>query len=248
MSWLRALAAAFGFLTRLPVPRGELQPETLGRSLAFFPLVGCVLGAAQALAGHALAGLLTSTLAAIAAVALSAVLTAGLHLDGLADVFDGLGGSRGDGARALAIMRDSRIGSFGALALVLVLAAKVAALDALLAAGAWQPVLVAPIAARAAAVGLVVLFPYARAEGAGRAFHDHGRGAHLAIAALTAALIAGLLDARLLIAVLGVWLLAALFGVWLRRRLGGLTGDAYGAAIELCEVVLPVLAVALAAT
>jgi adenosylcobinamide-GDP ribazoletransferase len=245
MSWLRAPAAAFGFLTRLPAPRGALDAPTLGRALAFFPLVGSALGAVQALAGHVLVSLLGASLAAVLLVVLAAVLTAGLHLDGLCDVCDGLGGSRGEPARALAIMRDSRIGSFGALALVLVVLTKVAALEALLAQGAWRPIALAPVAARAAAVGLIVLFPYARAEGLGRSFHDHGGARELAIALITAALVTALLDVALLGVALGALGIAALLGAWLRRRLGGLTGDAYGAAIELTEAACLVLALAI---
>ena len=244
MTWLRALAAAFAFLTRLPTGSGAVDARTQGRSLPFFPLVGCALGGVQALAGLGLVSVLPDALAAIAVVALSVVLTGALHLDGLAYVFDGLGGGRGDPARALAIMRDSRIGSFGAIALVLVVAAKIAALQAWLAAGGWQPILLAPIAARAAAVGLIVLLPYARSEGLGRSFHDHGRGVHLLFAALTAALIVGLTDVALLPVLLGAWLLVALLGAWLRRRLGGLTGDAYGAGIELGELCFVILALA----
>ena len=246
MSWLRGLGATFTFLTRLPLPRAALDAQTLGRSLAFFPLVGCALGAALASAAVALAAVLPSSLAAVLVATLLAWLTAGLHLDGLADVCDGLGGSRGDPARALSIMRDSRIGSFGTLALVLLIFIKVAALDPLLAAGAWRPIALAPVAARAAAALLIVLFPYARQEGLGKSLHDHGGRRELAFALLTAALAAALLGGASLWITPLVWLLAGAFGAFIARRLGGLTGDVYGAAIELSEAACLVLAVAAA--
>ena len=93
-------------------------------------------------------------------------MTGGLHLDGVADVFDGLGGGHGDRERILRIMRDSRIGAHGATALVLVLAVKVAALAELLGRGALWPLVVAPAVARFAVVPLIVLLPYARRGGA----------------------------------------------------------------------------------
>jgi adenosylcobinamide-GDP ribazoletransferase len=239
---MSALAAAFAFLTQLPVRGGEAQPEVLGRSLVFFPAVGLVLGALHAGAGLLLVPHLPGLLPAVAVVALSALLTAGLHLDGVADVCDGLGGGRGDAARTLAIMRDSRIGSFGALALVLVLLAKVATLQPLLADGAWRALVLAPVVARSAAVVLIVVYPYARAEGLGRAFHDHARARHLAVAALMAGLFGVALAPGLLLGAALVCIGTALAARPLARRLGGLTGDVYGAAIELCELAFLIMA------
>ena len=125
---LKAIVAAFAFLTRIPVWRGPLRDEDLGRSVAFFPLVGLVLGLALAAAGAVAASELSPVVGAVLLAALLAALTGGLHLDGLADVFDAVGGGRGDRARMLELMRDSRIGAHGAVALVLLLAAKIAAL------------------------------------------------------------------------------------------------------------------------
>src|SRR5437016_1160273 len=101
---MRPVLTAFAFLTRLPVGGGPLRDADLGRSIAFFPLVGLVLG--------------------LVLTGLASLLTGGLHLDGVADVFDALGGGRGDRQRMLEIMRDSRIGAHGAAALFLLLLAK----------------------------------------------------------------------------------------------------------------------------
>jgi len=125
---MKALVAAFAFLTRLPVWRGPLRDEDLGRSVSFFPLVGLVLGLGVTGLAAAVQGHLPPGLIAILLAALLAGLTGGLHLDGVADVFDALGGGRRDRARMLEIMRDSRIGAHGAAALILVLLAKVTAL------------------------------------------------------------------------------------------------------------------------
>ncbi len=244
LAYAHALSAAFGFLTRLPAPPAAFDARTLARSLVWFPWVGVALGACQ----FALAGLLgderSPLLSAALVVALSALLTGALHLDGLADVFDGLGGGRGDRARTLAIMRDSRIGSFGALALCLVVTAKIAALEPLLASGVWAAVpalIIAPAAARTAAALLIVAFPSAREDGLGRAFRDHARIRHLAPAALFTVGVVVLLDVHALIPTVVTWALASAFGLWIARRLGGLTGDVYGASIELSELAFLVL-------
>src|SRR5581483_615259 len=123
---LRPALAAFTFLTRLPLRTGVAaggagvdMAADLGRSLPYFPVVGAVLGGALVGAGRLLEGRLPAGLTAVLLVALLALLTGGLHLDGLADLFDALGGGRGDRARMLDIMRDSRIGAHGAVALCL---------------------------------------------------------------------------------------------------------------------------------
>src|SRR5262245_55001375 len=129
---MRPLVAAFAFLTRLPVWAGPLRDADLGRSVSFFPLVGLVLGLVLTGLGSLMSGALSPPLAATLLVALLAGMTGGLHLDGVADVFDALGGGRGDRKRMLDIMRDSRIGAHGAAALVLLLLAKIFAVAQLL--------------------------------------------------------------------------------------------------------------------
>jgi adenosylcobinamide-GDP ribazoletransferase len=237
----RPLRAALSFLTRLPVAPRDLRADELGRALAWFPAAGVVIGLAGAALAAAVAGAAAPpTLVAVGVVALGAALTGGLHLDGVADVADGLAGGRGDRARALEIMRDSRIGAIGATALVLVVLAKVHATAALLARGALAPLIIAPVAARWAVTVAIVRFPYARADGLGAAFHHHGRVRDVALAtALTAlavaapAAIAGWTAAAALATSLAAALtVAAVVG----RRLGGLTGDAYGAIIEAAEL------------
>jgi adenosylcobinamide-GDP ribazoletransferase len=180
---------------------------------------------------------LPPSVTAVGLVALLAAVTGGLHLDGLADVFDGLSGGHGDRTRMLTIMRDSRIGAHGALALLLIVLAKVFALSALVQRRSPWAILLFPAVARWSVVLLIVAFPYVRDEGLGRRFKDQGSAIEFVWAtAFTAVLVFGA-GARAL-APTAVALAAALgFGFWMRRRLGGLTGDAYGAAIELAEVV-----------
>jgi adenosylcobinamide-GDP ribazoletransferase len=273
---IRPAAAALAFLTRLPVVPRDVTLAELGRSIAWFPLAGLLLGVISAALAWT-ATPLDPYLRAVAIVALGAYLTGGLHLDGVADIADGLGGGRGDRARSLAIMKDSRIGAFGAIALVLLLLAKVHATALVVAATAHDgaaspaslaslwPLVAAPVIARALAATLIVAFPYARPDGLGRAFHDHARWHHAAFAlALAAALVLAAVAAssdtfasvtfasvdvtatqtRAVVASALAATAALTLAAWLHRRLGGLTGDAYGAAIETAELAFLVVATA----
>jgi adenosylcobinamide-GDP ribazoletransferase len=238
---VKALVAAFAFLTRLPVWRGPLRDVDLGRSVGFFPLVGLVLGFMLAGLAAALAGGMAPWLAAVLLAVLLAALTGGLHLDGFADVFDALGGGRGDRARMLEIMRDSRIGAHGAAALTLLLIAKVAALAQIAERRDLLALLAFGTIARWLAALLVVLFPYVRAEGLGRAFNGEAGRTQVAIATGIAVVVVAMLGTSLILPALGATAAVLAFAFWLHRRLGGLTGDVYGAAIELGEVVMLVL-------
>jgi adenosylcobinamide-GDP ribazoletransferase len=234
---IRDARLAFQFLTRLPVGKGPIAGADLGRSCAWFPLAGAAMGLGVAAAAHAAGPSVPTPLAAVLAVAVLTWMSGGLHLDGLADLFDGLSGGHGDPHRILAIMRDPRIGAHGAAALVLALLAKAAAIAELLARGHLWPLVAAPAVARFAVVPLVVLFPYARAEGLGKAFHGSAGGREIAVAAvLAAAAIAPSVPAALAPAALALAAAGAV-AVTMWRRLGGLTGDVYGAAIEIAEVV-----------
>ena len=233
---MRPLLAALAFLTRLPVPARAVQPHELGRALAFFPLVGALIGAILGAAQLGLSAAFTPNLTALLVITLWALLTGGLHLDGLADLFDALGGGRGDRQRMLELMRDSRIGAHGAAALGLLLCGKVLALAALPRPLATTTLLVAPAVARFGAVLLLVAFPYARDEGLGRAFRDHGKARDVAVAALLMQGCAAILGHRSVVPVVLSLLLAIALGWVMRKKLGGLTGDVYGAAIELSEL------------
>jgi len=242
MSFFRPVAVAFGFLTRLPLRANEVEERELGRSVAFFPVAGLAVGALLAAAAWFMRGRLPAPLQAVCVVALLAWLSGGLHLDGLADVFDGLSGGHGDRARALAIMRDARIGAHGAAALCLVLLAKTAALLPLVEAADTWALVAFPVAARWAAVPLVAFFPYARPEGLGKAFHENTRVAYVVAATLLAAPVAVAMGPRAAVPVTAALAAALLFALAVHRRIGGLTGDAYGACIELAEVAFLVAA------
>jgi adenosylcobinamide-GDP ribazoletransferase len=242
---VRAFLVACRYLTTLPLPRGEAGGD-LGAAAGWFPVVGLLLGAVLAGASLLLAWAVPPLVAAVLLVGLWAGLTGGLHLDGLADAADGLGGGFSR-AEALAIMRDARTGAFGVVAIVLVLAAKGAALASLPPELRWRGLVVAPTLGRLAPLVLARACAPARADGAGHAFVRTVAGRALAPAAAVALGVAVMLfGAWGVLLVAGVVAAAAAFAWYLRGRLGGVTGDCLGAMVELGEAGVLVVLTALA--
>jgi adenosylcobinamide-GDP ribazoletransferase len=240
---LRAGAGAVSFLTRVPVGRVvDVDATDVARGAAAFPLVGAGVGAVAGGVGLAAAQVLPDLVAAVLAIAAATLVTGALHLDALADTADAI--SAASREEALEIMHDSRIGTFGAAALVLDLLLKVVCVATLLPADKALAALVAAGAlSRAASLPLAAVLRYPRAEGGVLS----GRMSPMAATA-AAVLAAGI--ALLVWWSTGLWLvvtvaaLAALLGLWFRRRLGGVTGDCLGATVELCETAVLVVAVA----
>ena len=242
-SELRGLVAAVAFLTRVPVGRAlELDATDVARGGALFPVVGAGVGAVAGGIADGLAGSLGATLAAVLGVAGATALTGVLHLDALADTADALGANTRE--RALEIMRDHAVGSYGATALVLGLTAKIAALAALAGRGdALRYAVCAGAVARLVPVVLSAVLPYARAgAGLGRALADGGWERPCVAFALAMGFCAWL-HALPLLAVAAV--VAVVVGLAAHRWLGGITGDVLGAGAELTEISALVVGVAL---
>lgn len=249
---LRAIATAFTFLTRLPgVARwADPEPGALSRASAYFPLVGAVVGGWCAL-GHWL-GLVwfeAPWLAAAAAVLFGVVLTGGFHEDGLADTADGLGGGF-DRARQLEIMRDSRVGSYGVLALLLALAWKLGALAALSTAEAFAALVLAHVWARWSALPLIWALPYLRESSNHKPLADAAGAREASIASILAiALSLAVAPPLPVFGALGVAaLVTALGGLYVQRQIGGYTGDVLGAVNQAVEVAILLYWVALTAS
>ncbi len=228
------LLSAFALLSRLPLPNHQ---GTGAASAWAWPLVGAVLGACgAALASGALWLGVTPGVTAVLVLALGAMLTGGLHEDGLSDTADGLfGGWTRD--RRLEIMKDSRVGSYGVLALVLVTLARWSALTALLVYGDHWAALVATGAISRAPMALVMaLMPNARGSGLS---HATGRPAP-GVAVVALGLATGLALAVLGWSALGPLVVAAgimvVLSVVALRKIGGQTGDILGALQQLVEV------------
>jgi adenosylcobinamide-GDP ribazoletransferase len=230
---------ALQFLSSLPVRLpGMPEPEQLGRSLLFYPLVGLLFGALLWLLNALLLGtppLLHAALLLTAWVLLSG----GLHLDGLADSADAWLGGFGDRERTLLIMKDPRSGPIAVITLVLVLLLKFTALLALIEQGQGVMLIIVPVLGRGALLGLFLSTPYVRAGGLGQALADHlprRAGWQVLVAvALGCVWVAGWVGISALI-------IAVVIFVGLRqmmlRRLGGCTGDTAGALLELLEMVV----------
>ncbi len=237
MAFLQPLLIALQFLTRLPISLNGMPDERdLGRSLLYYPLVGLLLGGMlAALAWLPLGG--GDTLRAAILLALWVFASGGLHLDGLADSADAWIGGLGDRERTLAIMKDPHCGPAGVVALVLTLLLKFAALQALLAHGAWVALLLAPLLGRTALPALFLSTPYVRPGGLGDVL-----ARRLPRRAALAVVLAVLIGVPALAGIQSLWPLAAalLAFVWLRAlmqgRLGGTTGDTAGALVEIVEV------------
>ena len=230
---------ALQFLSSLPIRLpGMPQPQELGRSLLFYPLVGLLFG----LLLWGLNGLLADAPLMLHAALLLTVwvlLSGGLHLDGLADSADAWLGGFGDRERTLTIMKDPRSGPIAVVTLVLVLLLKFCALLALLEQRNGAALLIVPLIGRSVLLAVFLTTPYVRAGGLGQALADHlPRKAGwwvLGLGAVACVVLAGSA---------GLWALAlaAVGFVWLRRvmmrRLGGTTGDTAGALLELLEVLV----------
>jgi len=231
---LRSFRSAVGFLTIVPVAAaGADSGERLGR--AYFPLVGAIVGLVAGCVFILVSALTSPFIAAVASVATIAVLTGGLHLDGLADSADGLfGGDTRD--RRLEIMRDPRIGSFGAIALTLVLLGDVAALSAMTPARALAGLIAGGALSRFGMLAVVAALPHAREDGLGTAAAGGHRVLDLVVGGLVTVIACALDFRRSLVAALLVAVVTVLVAGLAMRRVGGATGDVYGACAEMGQL------------
>ena len=231
---MRSFLLALQFLTIFPYPRAlAIREGDLGRSMGHFSTVGAILGAILYLADRLLTGHLPLDLINILLLAALTILTGGLHLDGFADTLDALGGSRKREER-LAIMRDSRLGAFGALALIFLILLDLSALHHL---GDHRGsyLFLAPLLSRFSMVALALTQPYVHREGGlAKSFVEEVSLQELALAggiALIACLALMRTQGILLFCLVGGFTL--LWGSYFRHRLGGITGDSLGAHNEL---------------
>jgi adenosylcobinamide-GDP ribazoletransferase len=240
---MKRFFAAIRFLTILPVPNGWSGDEkTLARSIFFFPLVGLAIGLIAAAFDYAIGQALPLLPASVLTILVLIGLSGGLHMDGLADAADGFFSAR-PRAKMMEIMRDSRIGVMGVLAVMFVVLLKVTLLAAILTSSRWVLILLMPLAGRAAVVLLMTALPYARPEGglatlfAGSRSWLHGLWAWGLMFVLSGWLAQGLGLAAAILALV----LTTLFILYNRSKIGGFTGDTLGAVCELAEMA-PLLA------
>jgi adenosylcobinamide-GDP ribazoletransferase len=248
---MRKLLYALRFLTVLPIPwRRDERLSDVARSAALFPMVGVFVAIAVWGAGFVFSLGFGLVVRRVAAVIAWIAVTGGLHLDGLADTADGaLGGSSPE--KRLEIMKDSRIGTFGVLAVVSVVLLKLGFLVEIPSPRLPGALLLAATVSRVCQVMLIIVFPSARPDGLGAFFKEHLKPADLVGAVLLGIVLAWLAGGvRAVVVAVGAVALALLLGWWFARRLGGLSGDVYGGTSEILEagilgaaVVVPVSSV-----
>jgi cobalamin 5'-phosphate synthase/cobalamin synthase len=242
---MRTFLLATAFLTRVRVPASD-NASDVGRAVRWFPAVGAALGTAGGLVGWGLGHVsgMPPLLAALLIVALGVWVTGAIHLDGLADMADGFGGGRSR-EDVLRIMRDPRVGAFGAIALILLIAVKATAIATLIERGALIRFLIAaPTLSRWTIGVLGACLPYARRDGGlGEVVTQQRDPVGLGIATACALVVSALTARR---GAVYLWivtgLVSAATGRLALRRIGGVTGDVFGANVEITETAVLVAA------
>jgi len=244
MHQLRLFFVALQFFTRLPIPRWVgFEQDWLHHASRYFPLVGLVVGVIGAAVYAAASFALPAPVAAVLSTVATIYITGAFHEDGFADTCDGLGGGM-TRERVLEIMKDSRVGAYGAIGVVCMLGTKVTTLAMLPPASAIAALLLVHPLSRLCATSLIWRMEYARAEGKAKPLAERMSGAEFCIAVVTVVLgsallfAAGLLTAHAILAafvasMLATWWLARKFA----RRIGGYTGDCLGTVQQLTEAV-----------
>jgi adenosylcobinamide-GDP ribazoletransferase len=235
--WVEELLVAFQFLTRLPVAGISHQPDSLSRSTKFFPLIGLVVGLGASVLQHVLAPHLNRALVALLILIFLVLITGGLHEDGLADTVDAFGGGW-NRQQILTILRDSRIGSFGALALVFSVLARFLLLSILPVNHFTAFVVSAHVLCRWTTLPLSCFLRPAR--------ENDGQGARVAQkispvsflvgTMLSFAIVFYLMRSEFWIPILVAFVIAALSGLYYFRRIDGVTGDCFGATNQITEI------------
>lgn len=240
---MKAFLIALQFLSRIHLASQEVwTDEDFGRSVLFFPLVGLVIGLLLSALYGALSFILDPFGRAVLVVAFWFYLTGGLHADGYMDTADGLFSGRSR-ERMLEILKDSRVGSGGVMAFVFLVLLKVTFLSQLEPKAAMLSLVAVPAAVRFGTLISIFQFPYARKEGLGKAFVTYAPP-HMTAKALVLALLPVFLCGPFYLAFLGAAMILSLWAnLGISRKLGGVTGDTYGAVIEGSEMVLLLLVV-----
>lgn len=234
---MKKLILAITFLSRLPIPSPKhIAPKDIGGSTPYFPIVGLILGGILVGINYFCSYFWDQLITNIVLVISLIALTGGLHLDGLMDTCDGVFSNK-DRERTLEIMRDSRVGAMGVLAGICLILLKFAFLNNINDDMKYQALLIFPMIGRLSMIFAISFFPYARSSsGLGSLFVEYSKQHYILIALAQVFIIAIpllLWKAFPIFIIVGfaTWLMA-----WrLSKRLGGLTGDTYGAICEVME-------------
>lgn len=241
------LLTALQFLTRIPMEKPRKRPKVsrgqysrdekrLGKSMAYFPIVGLVLGGILVLINWGFSIILAPLVADALTIITLIILTGALHIDGFIDTIDGLAGGKTK-EDILRIMRDSRVGAFGIVGIVSLIMLKLVLLHEMPLKIKKEAILLMPVMGRWAMVVASSLSVYARKEGTGKAFVDYCGRKEVVMGSLFALIIVGallkVLGLELFFFILALTLLLTRF---ISKRIGGMTGDTLGAVNEIMEV------------
>lgn len=242
--------AALKFLTIIRIPtRREASFQELGNSIVFFPVVGIIIGITLTVLNWLLGMVIPTAVVNALLIVWMVIISGGLHLDGLADTCDGIGGQKPVEAR-LEVMRDSRVGGFGVIGIALLLLVKFVSLNSIPQYALMFTLILMPVISRWLMVYSVFAYPYARPSGLGTVFKKEATWWKFAVATIiTLAVVLGLTAWQGIaysslggLVVMGVtWVIIVAVAAYFKRKFAGLTGDTYGAINEIAEVLVLIL-------
>lgn len=223
------------FLTRIPINKAvEFSKENIRDSFFFFPFIGMVIGAMGSLVFY-LTAQLNIEMGAFLTVLTLIILTGGLHIDGLSDMLDGFLSNR-DTEKTLEIMKDSRIGAFGVIGIILLILGKYIIIKNFTLT-MWHVIVFSVANSRLTAGWLISTKKTARKGGLGELFHNSNPKRNIFYSGLIYILILLFLDLSYIIPLIITYIFAELISQWSHKKIGGLTGDVYGAIMEVSEVI-----------
>lgn len=226
--------AAILFLTRIPLPQVKLDANKIASSLPFFPLAGAVIGGILTLIHILGQRILPGRVIAGVTVVMSIIITGGMHLDGFADTMDGLF-CYGDREKKLTVMKDSCIGAYGVVGLILIILLKYLLISSLPETYLIPALIGFPIISRWMMTYAIVFYPYVREQGLGKAFSGQKLSSFILAGIMTVVMVYLTAGFQGLMVVAGVFAGGFIFIRYLLGQLGGMTGDTYGAINEFCE-------------
>lgn len=233
------LIYALRFLTTIPIPFSKDEPmDGASKSTHYFPIVGLIIGGILYGTWYLTSFIWSSQVVSAAVLCLWALITGALHLDGLSDSADGLGGGK-DPQHKLEIMKDSRTGAFGAVTLIIFLIFKWAMINEVIENHIPLVLLTAPVGARWIILLVMLMFPSASEKDIGTVFKKENRWPKLIPGAILTLLVFWFFWGGPGLAVLVLTAFLAILFAWrVSGKLGGLTGDVYGATIEISELII----------
>ena len=234
--------AALQFLTIIRLPwRRDVQLEELGRSTGYFPVIGLIIGLILVGLNWLFGLVLPSAVATALLIVSLAVISGALHLDGFVDTCDGIAGHKTVEAR-WKVMRDSRVGGFGIVGVVLLLLVKYVSLSSIPELLLLTTLVLMPVVSRWAMAYAIFVYPYARPSGLGKAFKQGTSWPRFTMATIITVAVAVVLAQLVGLGIMFlIWVITVALAAYFKSKFSGLTGDNYGAINEVAEVAVLIL-------